>query len=62
MAAPNDVVQYSEPHSQSGGLVRFSPDGRWVASAANYRLVVREVDTLQIAQLYSGCQCEQEHC
>jgi WD40 repeat protein len=53
MAAPNDVVQYSEPHSQSGGLVKFSPDGRWVASAANYRLVLREVDTLQIVQLYS---------
>ena len=52
-AATQDVVQYSEPHSQSGNLVRFSPSGRYVASAAGYRLILRDVDTLQILQLYS---------
>ena len=52
-AAAQDVVQYSEPHSQSGNLVRFSPSGRYVASAAGYRLILRDVDTLQILQLYS---------
>jgi len=51
--ASNDVIQYSDPHSQTGGLVRFSPDGLLVASAAGYRLVIRDVETLQITQLYS---------
>ena len=50
----NDLLQYSECHSQSGGHVRFSPDGRLIATAAGYRLVIRDVDTLQIVQLY-GC-------
>ena len=50
---PHDMVQYSEPHSQSAGLVRFSPSGRHLASAAGYRLILRDVDTLQIVQLYS---------
>lgn len=50
----SDIVQYSECHSQSGGHVRFSPDGRFIATAAGYRLIVRDVDTLQIVQLY-GC-------
>ena len=53
MAAPQDRVAYSEPHSQSSSLVRFSPNGRFVASAAGYRLILRDVDTLQIVQLYS---------
>ena len=48
-----DQVQYSEPHSQTSSLVRFSPDGRFVASAVGYRLILRDVDTLQIVQLYS---------
>ena len=52
-APQEEVVQYSEPHSQTGGLVRFSPCGRLLAGATNYRLIVRDVDTLQIVQLYS---------
>ena len=52
-ATPRDVVQYSEPHTQTDGHVCFSPDGRYLASAAGYRLILRDVDTLQIVQLYS---------
>ena len=52
-ANPHDLVTYSEPHLQTGGLVRFSPCGSYVASAAGYRLILRDVDTLQIVQLYS---------
>lgn len=51
---PDDIVQYSECHSQSGGHVLFSPNGRFIAASAGYRLMIREVDTLQIIQLY-GC-------
>ena len=50
---PQDVVTYSEPHLQTGSLVKFSPCGSYIASAAGYRLIVRDVDTLQIVQLYS---------
>lgn len=52
-AATADEVQFSSPHQQSAGLVVFSPDGRLVASAAAYRLVVREVATLEIVQIFS---------
>jgi hypothetical protein len=48
-----DEILYSEPHSQSSSLVRFAPNGRYLASAAGYRLIIRDVDTLQIVQLYS---------
>ena len=48
-----DLVQYSEPHSQTGKLVKFSPCGNYIASVAGYRLILRDVDTLQIVQLYS---------
>ena len=52
-AATADEVQFSSPHQQSAGLVVFSPDGRLVASAAAYRLVVCEVATLEIVQIFS---------
>ena len=51
--------QYTDVHEQSGGLVTFSRDGRLVAAAAAYRLLVREVDTLQIVQIYS---CTSVYC
>ena len=43
----------SEGYSYSGPRPAYSPDGRYIASAEEYRLVVRDVDTLQIVQLYS---------
>jgi hypothetical protein len=41
--------QYSEPHS--GSHVQFSPDGRLLASAVAYRLLLRDALTLQIVQV-----------
>lgn len=45
-------IQFSEALEQSGHAY-FSPDGRLVATAAGYRLLIRDADTLQIAQLFS---------
>ena len=47
------MYHYSEPHKQAAGLVHFSPDGKLVACAVAYRLLIRDADTLQIVQLYS---------
>lgn len=49
---PQDLVTYSDPHLQTAGLVKFSPCGAYVAHAAGFKLLLREVDTLQIVQLY----------
>ena len=40
-------------HKNFANVVRFSPDGKYLAAAAGYRLILRDVDTLQIVQLYS---------
>eukprot|EP00966_Prymnesium_polylepis_P166499 3849078-Prymnesium_polylepis.1 len=48
---PSTVYQYSEPHKQAAGLVRFSPNGKYVACAVAYRLLIRDTDTLQIVQV-----------
>lgn len=46
--------QFSEAVRQSFGLVRLSPDGRFVAVATDFRLAIRDVDSLQIVQLYTN--------
>jgi WD40 repeat protein len=46
-------MNFSELFKQSNQLCRFSPDGSHVASCSSYRLVVRDVDTLQITHLYT---------
>ncbi|XP_029411705.1 WD repeat-containing protein WRAP73 isoform X2 [Nannospalax galili] len=46
-------MNFSEAFKLSGLLCRFSPDGRYLASCVQYRLVVRDVKTLQILQLYT---------
>ncbi|KAM7084177.1 LOW QUALITY PROTEIN: WD repeat-containing protein WRAP73 [Ciconia maguari] len=46
-------MNFSELFKLSGLLGRFSPDGRCLASCVQYRLVVRDVNTLQILQLYT---------
>ncbi|XP_070207172.1 WD repeat-containing protein WRAP73-like [Littorina saxatilis] len=48
-------MNFSELFRQSHQLCRFSPDGKFLASVVDYRLVVRDVETLQIQQLFS-CQ------
>eukprot|EP00073_Rattus_norvegicus_P046891 XP_017449039.1 PREDICTED: WD repeat-containing protein WRAP73 isoform X2 [Rattus norvegicus] len=46
-------MNFSESFKLSGLLCRFSPDGKYLASCVQYRLVVRDVTTLQILQLYT---------
>ena len=53
MASPLAELHFSSPHQQTGGLVHFSPDGKLVACAAAYRLVVRDVETLEIVHIFS---------
>ncbi|XP_059172852.1 WD repeat-containing protein WRAP73-like [Physella acuta] len=46
-------MNFSELFRQSGQLCIFSPDGKFLASAVDYRLVIRDVETLQIQHLFS---------
>ncbi|NXV41620.1 WRP73 protein, partial [Uria aalge] len=46
-------MDFSELFKLSGLLGRFSPDGKCLASCVQYRLVVRDANTLQILQLYT---------
>jgi hypothetical protein len=34
-------------------LPAYSPDGRFIAAAVEYRLVIREVESLKVVQIYS---------
>lgn len=46
-------MNFSEAFQQTKYLVRFSPDGRYIASCSQYRLVIRDVQTLQIINLHT---------
>ncbi|KAK9816843.1 hypothetical protein WJX72_005821 [[Myrmecia] bisecta] len=46
-------MDFSESYRFSGPQPAYSPDGRFVANCVEYRLVIREVETLQVVQLYS---------
>ncbi|XP_068771845.1 WD repeat-containing protein WRAP73 isoform X2 [Struthio camelus] len=46
-------MNFSELFKLSGLLGKFSPDGKRLASCVQYRLVIRDVNTLQILQLYT---------
>ncbi|XP_031469286.1 WD repeat-containing protein WRAP73 isoform X4 [Phasianus colchicus] len=46
-------MDFSELFKLSGLLGRFSPDGKCLASCVQYRLIIRDVNTLQILQLYT---------
>lgn len=46
-------MDFSETYRHSGPAPIFSPNGRYVAAAMEYRLVVRDIDSLQVVQLYS---------
>ena len=47
------LLPRSEGYNYTGPCPAYSPDGRYIATAEEFRLVVRDVDTLQITQLYS---------
>uniref|UniRef100_A0A8C4ZKC0 WD repeat containing, antisense to TP73 n=1 Tax=Gadus morhua TaxID=8049 RepID=A0A8C4ZKC0_GADMO len=46
-------MNFSEIFKQSNQLCRISPDGRYLATCVQYRLVVRDVNSLQILHLYT---------
>ncbi|XP_060787460.1 WD repeat-containing protein WRAP73 isoform X3 [Neoarius graeffei] len=46
-------MNFSELLKQSNQLCKLSPDGKYLATCVQYRLVVRDVKTLQILQLYT---------
>lgn len=46
-------MDFSDVFKQSNQLVRISPDQKYMATCVQYRLVVRDVSTLQILQLYT---------
>ncbi|ELU06120.1 hypothetical protein CAPTEDRAFT_5701 [Capitella teleta] len=46
-------MNFSELFKHTNELCKFSPDGKYLASAVQYRLIIRDVKTLQILQLYT---------
>uniref|UniRef100_A0A8D0BQ76 WD repeat containing, antisense to TP73 n=1 Tax=Salvator merianae TaxID=96440 RepID=A0A8D0BQ76_SALMN len=46
-------MNFSEMFKHSSQLCRFSPDGKCLASGVQYRLMVRDANTLQILQLFT---------
>ncbi|KAM3872419.1 WD repeat-containing protein WRAP73 [Diretmus argenteus] len=46
-------MNFSEVFKQSNQLCKVSPDGKYLATCVQYRLVVRDVSTLQILHLYT---------
>jgi hypothetical protein len=49
-ARTNSSMDFTEAHKQTNGLVAFSPGGSYILTAISNRLVVRRVDTFQIAR------------
>ena len=46
-------MNFSESFEQTHQLCKFSPDGKYVANCVQYRLIIRDVKTLQIKALYT---------
>ncbi|KAJ7306461.1 hypothetical protein JRQ81_009815 [Phrynocephalus forsythii] len=46
-------MNFSDVFKVSNQLCKFSPDGKCLASGVQYRLVIRDVNTLQILQLFT---------
>uniref|UniRef100_A0A8C7XTP8 WD repeat containing, antisense to TP73 n=1 Tax=Oryzias sinensis TaxID=183150 RepID=A0A8C7XTP8_9TELE len=46
-------MNFSEVFKQSNQLCKVSPDGKYLATCVQYRLVIRDVNTLQILNLYT---------
>ena len=53
MYIADTFMDLSEAYPFSGPHPHFSPDGEYVAVVVEYRILVREVDTLRVVQLYS---------
>ena len=46
-------MNFSESFTASRGLVEFSPDGRYIGSCSQHRVVVRDAASLQILHLHT---------
>ncbi|KAM8831088.1 WD repeat-containing protein WRAP73 [Synchiropus picturatus] len=46
-------MNFSEFFKQTNQLCKLSPDGKYLATCVQYRLVVRDLETLQILHLYT---------
>ncbi|XP_019642896.1 PREDICTED: WD repeat-containing protein WRAP73-like [Branchiostoma belcheri] len=46
-------MNFSDLFQQTNGLCLFSPNGKYLANCVQYRLIVRDVRTLQILHLYT---------
>uniref|UniRef100_H2Y8F9 Anaphase-promoting complex subunit 4 WD40 domain-containing protein n=1 Tax=Ciona savignyi TaxID=51511 RepID=H2Y8F9_CIOSA len=46
-------MNFSELFNQTQSLVRFSPDGNYLANCVSYKVIIRAVETLQILRLYT---------
>jgi hypothetical protein len=48
-------MDFSESYAASGGggAPCFSPDGRYIATAVEHRLIIREAESLRVVQLYA---------
>lgn len=44
-------MNFSDAFQQTKRLVKFSPNGQYIASCCQYRLVIRDTQTLQILNL-----------
>jgi WD40 repeat protein len=47
------MADFTEVFKQTQGLVSFSPNGEYLATAVQQRLVIRESQSLQILQLFN---------
>lgn len=45
-------MDFSEAYRASDPPPCFSPDGRYLATVVEYRLIIRDVETLRVVQLY----------
>lgn len=46
-------MEFTELYKQSSNLCRFSPNGLYLATAVQFRLVIRDAETLQIVHLFT---------
>ncbi len=53
-------MDFTELYKQTGNVCSFSPNGLYLATAVQYRLVIRDADSLQILHLYNGSDTIQD--
>lgn len=46
-------MNFSECFKQTGQICKFSPDGKYIANCVQYRIIIRDLNTLQIKSLFT---------